>query len=93
MPWAEDGSRLTALFEALAIGWLLQAPILAVSKQLGLSWDEAAGIQERAVKRGMARRQAEPIPQLGIDETAFQKRHQYVSVVTDLLRARALRGR
>ena len=78
------------LERAPAIGWLLQAAILAVSKQLGLSWDEAAGIQELAVKRGMARRQAEPIPRIGIDETAFQKRHQYVSVVTDLLRARVL---
>lgn len=90
VPWAEEGSRFTALFEALAIGWMLQAPIAAVAKQLGLSWDLAAGIQDRAVRRGLARRKNEPVENLGIDETSFQKRHEYVTVVNDLDRGRVL---
>jgi transposase len=90
VPWAEEGSRFTALFEALAIDWLLQASVQAVSRRLGLSWDEAAGIQERAVRRGLARRQAEPVPYLGIDETAFQRRHRYVTIVSDLKQPRVL---
>ncbi len=32
----------------------------------------------------------QPVPHLGIDETAFARRHQYVSVVTDLDRSRVL---
>lgn len=90
VPWAEEGSRFTALFEALAIGWMLQAPIAAVAKQLGLSWDLAAGIQERAVRGGLARRKSEPVANLGIDETSFQRRHEYVTVVNDLDRGRVL---
>ncbi len=39
---------------------------------------------KRAVSRGLARRQQEAIPYLGIDETSFQKRHEYVTVVCDL---------
>ena len=56
VPWAEPGSQFTALFEALAIDWLRQATIKAVSKQLRISWDEADGIQNRAVRRGLERR-------------------------------------
>lgn len=90
VPWAEKGSRFTALFEALAIDWMKQAAIATVADRLRLTWDEAAGIQARAVQRGLARRQAEPAAHLGIDETAFARRHQYVSVVTDLDRSRVL---
>lgn len=84
VPWAEPGSRFTLLFERLAIAWLKEATPTAVARQLGLSWDEARGIQERAVRRGLARRTREPVARLGIDEKSFLKRHQYVSVVVDL---------
>ena len=84
LPWAEAGSRFTALFEALAIEWLKAASQSAVAKLLHLSWDEIHGIMERAVERGLARRQAEPVPLMGVDEKAFRKGHKYVTVVNDL---------
>lgn len=90
VPWAEEGSRFTALFEALAIDWMKQASISAVSKRMQLTWDEAAGIQARAVRRGLARRQLEAPRYLGVDETSFQRRHEYVSLVSDLERTRVL---
>jgi len=90
LPWAEPGSRFTELFEALAIEWLKHASQLAVGAQLQLSWDEIHGILERAVKRGLARRQAEEIPQLGVDEKAFRKGHKYLTLVNDLKRNRVL---
>lgn len=84
VPWAEEGSRFTAMFEAVVIDWLKEAASLtAVSKVMGLTWDEADGVMQRAVKRGLARR-TETLPEeLGIDETSFQKRHEYVTVVSD----------
>ena len=90
VPWADENSRFTALFEALTIEWLKHAAIATVADQLRLSWDEAAGIQARAVARGLQRRELAPTQHLGIDETAFQRRHEYVTVVTDLDRARVL---
>lgn len=87
VPWAEPGSRFTLLFERLAIAWLKEATPTAVARRLGLTWDEARGIQERAVRRGLARRTPAPVARLGIDEKSFLKRHQYVSVVVDLDRA------
>lgn len=87
VPWAAPGSRFTLLFERLAIAWLTEATPTAVARRLGLTWDEARGIQARAVRRGLARRTRAPVARLGIDEKSFLKRHQYVSVVVDLDRA------
>lgn len=84
VPWAEDGSRFTAFFEALVIDWLKEASFSAVARQVGLSWAQVAGIQDRAVRRGLARRCLTPPQLIGIDETSFQKRHEYVTNVVDL---------
>ncbi len=84
VPWADSGSRFTALFEAEAVEWLREASVHAAACRLGLSWDQAAGIQRRAVERGLARREMKPPRLIGVDETSFRKRHEYVTVVNDL---------
>lgn len=84
VPWAEERSRFTALFEALAIDWLKVAPTSAVAERLRLSWDEVDGIMQRAVRRGLARKQRRLPTALGVDETSYQKRHEYVTIVNDL---------
>ncbi len=81
--WSEPGSRFTALFEALVIDWLKEASLTAVADLLGLSWQTCSTIQERAVARGLARREAHLPVHLGVDETSYQKRHEYVTVVID----------
>ena len=82
-PWAEPGSRFTVLFESVVITYLGEASFSAVARLLGLSWDEVAGIQKRAVDRGLSRRRLAPPREIGVDETSFQKRHEYVTVVND----------
>jgi transposase len=82
--WAEEGSRFTALFEALVIDWLLEASFAAVARQLRLTWDQVDAIQQRAVRRGLARRERKPPKRIGGDETSFAKRHEYVTTVNDL---------
>jgi transposase len=83
VPWAEPGSGFTALFEALVIDWLQEASILAVSRQMKISWNAIDGVMQRAVKRGLARREVHSPQHIGIDETSFRKRHDYVTVVSD----------
>jgi len=83
VPWAVRGSGFTALFEALVIDWLHEASIRAVARQLRVSWSSIDRIMARAVARGMARREAVSPERLCVDETSFQKRHEYVTVVTD----------
>ncbi len=84
VPWAEAQSRFTALFEAMVIDWLKVASFSAVARQCRLSWDQVAGIQERAVRRGLSRRPLAAAQAVGVDETSFQRRHEYVTVVNDL---------
>jgi len=76
----------------LAIEWLKAASQKAVAEMLGLSWDEIHGIMERAVKRGLERRKAEPVSEIGVDEKAFE-RSKLCNLVNDLMRKRAIRGR
>lgn len=83
VPWAEPGGRFTALFEALTIDWMKETSLSGVCRLLALSWDEAAGIQKRAVKRGLARREQVPLTRIGVDETSFQKHHEYVTIVSN----------
>lgn len=90
VPWAEDGSKFTALFEALVIDWLLEASVTAVAFRLGITWDQAIGIQRRAVKRGQARQKVQVSRYLGIDETSERKGHQYLTIVSDLEESKVL---
>jgi transposase len=82
VPWSEPGSGFTALYEALVIDWLKEASTQAVSRQLSLSWNAIDGIMQRAVNRGLARRQVESPKRIGVDETSFRKGHDYVTIVS-----------
>lgn len=87
VPWAEPDSRFTRLFERLAIDLLLECDVSGAAGILGLSWDEAWGIQARAVKRGQARKEARVVAQIGVDEKAAAKGHTYLTLVCDLKQA------
>ena len=84
VPWAESNSSFTALFEGVVISWLMEASFSAVAKRLDLTWDQVDGIQQRAVRRGLARRTLVAPERIGVDETSFKKRHDYVTVVNNL---------
>lgn len=87
VPWADRHSKLTALFEMEVISWLQVASLSAVAMLFGLSWNVVAGVQQRAVRRGLKRRIFEEglaLPRrLGIDEKSFKKGHEYVTVICD----------
>jgi transposase len=85
--WAEANSRFTMMFESLVIDWLADASFSAVAHHLRLSWDQVDGIMARAVRRGLARRTRRYPKRIGVDETSYQKRHEYVTVVSDIDRS------
>lgn len=90
LQWAEPHGRFTLLFERLVIDWMKAASQQAVAQRLELTWDEIHGIMQRAVERGLKRREAEEISYIGVDEKAFRKGHRYATLVTDLVRSRVL---
>ena len=85
VPWAAPHGRFTLLFEWLCIQWL-QASMnqTAVAGRLRLSFDQVHHLMARAVERGLARRQAEPLQRLGLDEKSMKRGHRYLTVMSDL---------
>lgn len=88
VPWSEPKSRFTILFEGFAITVLQAVGIAGAQKILGLSWDEAWAIEQRAVRRGLARKPMQVPELIGIDEKAYRKgQDSYMTVVSNLERA------
>ena len=84
LPWAEPGGRFTNLFEALAVDVLLATDVKKAATILGITWDEAWHIMERAVRRGRAAK-GRAVPEvIGVDEKAIAKGHRYMTLVCDL---------
>jgi len=91
VPWAGPRSRFTLLDERFAIEVLLACrSVSAAAELLGLSWDQLQLIMERAVERGLQRRELEELRHVGMDEKSFAKGQSYVSLLTDLDQARVL---
>lgn len=87
LPWAEAGSRFTHLFEVLAIDVLQAANVKRAAQILRITWDQAWHLMERAVLRGRAAKGHDMPRQLGVDEKAIAKGHQYMTLVCDLQEA------
>lgn len=87
IPWAEPRSRFTLLMERFVIDVITEcATIDGARRLMRLSWDETMGVMSRAVKRGHARKERRKISYVGVDEKAFRKGHNYMTVVCDLIR-------
>ena len=84
VPWAEKYSRFSRLLERLAIDVMLECSISGACDILGLSWDEADGIKQRAVKRGLARKQPVVMPRLCVDEKGIGNGQNYLTIVAQV---------
>lgn len=100
LPWAAKGSRFTLLFEAFAIDVLKAARSVRDAQGiLRPGWFQAQSIMAAAVRRGMARRNADEIPFVGVDEKSFRRGRRaddFACVMTDVDGRRVLdvgRGR
>lgn len=84
VPWAEPYGRFTKLFERLAIDLLRECSVSGAMRLLRISWDEADGIKQRAVQRGLVRQTIRPVQRLGVDEKSAGRGQNYVTVVARL---------
>jgi transposase len=83
LSWSEPNSRFAGSFERFAIDVLRECDVHGATKILGVSWDEAWHIQERAVARGLLVKGVRVIPYLAVDEKAVAKGHHYMTLVCD----------
>jgi transposase len=90
-PWAEAGSRMSLAFERRIIETLLACQtVIGACRLLRLKWDQVRRVMKSAVTRGLARRSAEPMAYLAVDEKAIAKGHKYATVLYDLAGKRVL---
>ena len=90
VPWAEPQGRFTLMFEAFAIQVLKACKTIEqAASLLRIDWHTAQEILERAVIRGLARRELSDLPHLGLDEKAFRK-GVVTTVLTDIEGSRVL---
>ena len=87
VPWAEEHGRFTLLMERFIIQVLLACQTTKGACDLvRIKWDQAWHVAQRAMARGMKRKEAVVTPQIGVDEKAFKKGHSYMTVVNDIER-------
>lgn len=84
VPWAEKYTRFTRLFERLAIDVMLECSIRGGCELLRISWDEADGIKQRAVQRGLARKIPAVMPRLCVDEKGMGHGQNYLTIVAQV---------
>lgn len=91
VPWAEPGSRFTLHFEAFAVQVIEACRSLTQAADwLRLDWDSVQRIVERAVTRGLRRRDTTAVRRVGLDEKSFGRGQDYISLMTDLDERRVL---
>jgi transposase len=91
VPWAEPRGRFTTFFEVWAVQVLAAAQSISQAcALLRLDWSAAQRIMQRAVARGLARRDLEGLRYVGLDEKSFGQGQSYVAVLSDLAKGRVL---
>lgn len=82
VPWAEKSSRFTLMFVRFAIDVLLATQTVeGACALLRTTWDETWSILRKAVARGKARKSNDALPRIGIDEKAFRKGQNYITLI------------
>jgi len=89
VPWSEEGGgRFTKRMEAHLINVLRECKTTIGAARLAkINIGEAEGVMERAVQRGLLRREEREMPAIGLDEKAIRKHHRYATVLSDIGRS------
>jgi len=89
VPWGEPHSRFSLGFEARVILAIQSTKTVAGACALmKVSWDEARGLMERAVARGLMRREDVDLHYVAVDEKSYRKCRHFVTLLMDLDRER-----
>jgi transposase len=81
--WAIPESHFSLRMESRVIDTVKECDVTGTTHLTGTSWDETWGIVERAVARGLARKERRIPAYLCVDEKSFAKRHGYERVICD----------
>ena len=85
-PWAGARLRFTLQFESRTIDVLKECDVTGTMRLLGTKWDQTWEVMDRAVARGLDRKEHRVPEYIGIDEKSFAKGQDYETIVCDLQR-------
>lgn len=86
VPWARPGSDFTLLFEQVAMSLVKEMPVLAVSRQLGITDKRLWRIVHHYVGRMLSELDLASVSTVSVDETASRRGQRYVTVFLDMQR-------
>jgi transposase len=92
VPWSRPGSGFTLLMEALILELVRCMPVRNVAELLRVSPNRIWRCVRYYVDAGLRRTDARRVARVGVDETAVQRGHDYVSLFYDLDARRLLFG-
>lgn len=83
VPWARPGARHTKDFEDL-VAWLAQrTDKTSICRLLRCSWEAVQRIVTRVVAEHLHDARLDRLYRIGVDEIAYKRGHQYLTVVAD----------
>lgn len=83
VPWADQSSRYSIMFECAILKWAQECSILSLSRRMRISWNAINGIMYRGVKRGLKRRWEVNCKHLSVDETCIGKNRTFITVLSN----------
>jgi len=90
VPWARPGSGFTLLFEALIMTLAAQMPVQALARIVKEYDTRLWRVLDHYVAAARAKADFSAVTQVGVDETASRRGHNYVSLFVNLERSQVL---
>jgi transposase len=90
VPWARAGSGFTLLFEAIVLALVKEMPVNAVARLLNEHDTRLWRIVHHYVEEARERADFSTVRQVGVDETASKRGHNYITLFVDVEEPRLL---
>ena len=90
VPWARAGSGFTLMFEAFVMVLAKEMPINAIARLVGEEDTRIWRILHHYVQEARAGQDYSEVRQIGVDETASKRGHNYISVFVDMETSKVL---
>ena len=90
VPWAREGSGFTLLFEAFLLVLAKEMPVNAVARIVGEHDTRIWRILRHYVEQARRSRDDSRVTNVGLDETAVKRGHNYISLFVDMDKSRVL---
>ena len=84
VPWARQGSGFTLLFEQVAMTLVREMPVNAAARLIGVTDKRLWRVIFHYVQQAIAQFDFSRLRAIGLDETASQRGHRYVTVFIDM---------